>query len=107
MGRRIFHEADEADGESTGSMTWPKLKAHLRDKRVRAVFSIIGLEFWDLRLFFEMLAKNRDASAYDTDVAIGIDEFVFMCLRLGGTAKNADLNAIKYELSTVNRLTER
>merc|ERR1712190_431900 len=72
----------------------------MQDKKVQAVFGMLGLEIWDLRAFFDMLEITTKRN--NRVVRIRIDHFVLLCLRLGGKAKKADLSALKYEIECMH-----
>jgi len=88
--QKIFHNADV---RGTGTLTWPQLRLHLRDAKVRGYFKTLDLEAWDLHTFFDLLQAGDD----DEQPCVGIDQFVRGCMRLKCQVKNVDLMALRHD----------
>merc|ERR1712079_470041 len=91
-GRKSNGTVSSLDALDEGAkLTWPQLKVHLGDPRVRAYFKKIGLEPWHLRSFFQLL------KAGDEEPAVDLDQFIRGCMRLRCNVKNIDLMAALHE----------
>jgi hypothetical protein len=85
----------DADADNNGQVTWTEMRSHLEDPRVQAYFKTIGIDWWDLKTFFDLLHGAND----DAETGIDIRPFVHGCMRLKGKAKSVDVMAMRYELS--------
>merc|ERR1712032_1515137 len=85
--RQLFEDADMDDN---GTINEEEFNSHLEDVRIRAHLRSVGLEVDEARGLFKLLDIDRSGE-------IGIDEFVFGCLRLKGGAKAIDLATLMYE----------
>jgi len=91
-GRKSNGTVSSLDALDEGAkLTWPQLKVHLGDPRVRAHFKKIGLEPWHLRSFFQLL------KAGDEEPEVDLDQFIRGCMRLRCNVKNIDLMAALHE----------
>jgi len=85
--RDIFKQAD-CDG--SGSLSLDELETHLSDPKVIKHFGLLGIEISEARSMFKLLDLSRSGN-------IGVDEFVFGCMRIKGAAKTVDLLTLMYE----------
>mmetsp|Transcript_485 Transcript_485/g.775 ORF Transcript_485/g.775 Transcript_485/m.775 type:complete len:146 (-) Transcript_485:77-514(-) len=90
MLRRLQRIFDSTDEDHSGTITMQEFEDHLKDDRVAASFTSIGLEVNEARGLFRLLDMDHSG-------AISIDEFVFGCMRLKGNAKSVDLVTLMYE----------
>jgi len=75
-------------------LTWPKLKVHLGNPKVRTLFKKIDLEPWQLRSFFTLLQNGNE------EPEVAIDNFIRGCMRLRCHVKNIDLMSALQETKT-------
>lgn len=85
--KRVF---EEADLDRSGTLTVDEFEQHLQDSKVKAHFSSLGLHVDEARGLFRLLDMDRSNE-------IGIEEFLFGCMRLKGTASGIDLATMMYE----------
>jgi len=83
----IFRQAD-ADG--SGSLTWEEFEEHLFDDRLLTYLETLDLDLSDAHSLFNILDQDRKGE-------VSIDDFVWGCMRLKGTAKSMDLCTLLYE----------
>lgn len=85
--RSIFNEADN---ESSGTITADEFEELLEDQRVKAHMRALGLEIHEARGLFTLLDMDHCGDVF-------IDEFVTGCMRLKGNAKTLDMQMLMYE----------
>lgn len=79
--RRLF---EAGDTNADGTITLAELSTHLKDKRVRAQFDVMGMEIHEARGLFKLLDVSDQGF-------VTIEDFMFGCMRLKGGAKAVDL----------------
>merc|ERR1712066_605385 len=80
----------DADGDGSATITAQEFEIHLRDERVRAHLSSVGLKIHEALGLFKLLDTDNSGQ-------IAIEEFVVGCMRLKGGAKSIDLATLMYE----------
>lgn len=85
--RNFFYEADK---DGSGTLSWEEFESYLTDEKVQAYFGSLGLDVSQARALFMLLDVDESNS-------VGIEEFVFGCMRMKGEAKSIDVNMLLYE----------
>merc|ERR1719265_1323480 len=80
----------EADKEGTGEISASSLDECLNDPRMRAHLAAIGLDAAEAEGLFRLL--DLDSSG-----TITVEEFIFGCMRMRGSAKSIDMATLMYE----------
>eukprot|EP00929_Paragymnodinium_shiwhaense_P119894 TRINITY_DN91804_c0_g1_i1.p1 TRINITY_DN91804_c0_g1~~TRINITY_DN91804_c0_g1_i1.p1 ORF type:complete len:637 (-),score=122.52 TRINITY_DN91804_c0_g1_i1:68-1978(-) len=85
--KAIFNTIDE---DESGTVQITEIKSFLDQEPARVLFAALDLEIGDVQDLFVMLDK-------DGGDAIDLEEFVFGCLQLRGSAKALDVAKIRYD----------
>lgn len=85
--RNFFFEADK---DGSGTLSWEEFENYLQDEKVQAYFGTLGLDVSQARALFLLLDTDESNS-------VGIEEFVWGCMKLKGDAKSIDVNMLLYE----------
>merc|ERR1712205_202428 len=80
----------DSDDDKSGTLSWNEFEKHLGDRRVSAYMASLDLQVSELRVVFEILDTERIGT-------VTIDDFVWGCMRLRGTAKSVDMCTLLYE----------
>jgi len=80
----------DSDADNSGTLSWDEFEKHLGDRRVSAYLASLDLNVSELRVVFDILDTERTG-------CVTIDDFVWGCMRLRGTAKSVDMCTLLYE----------
>jgi Ca2+-binding EF-hand superfamily protein len=85
---------EELDYDNTQGISFEELATHLRDPRIGAYFSRLGVDVENAHKLFKLLDMDQDGS-------INASELSYGCLRLRGDAKNLDIEDVRRILKTM------
>jgi len=89
----------ETNTSSSGTLSWETFQRQMGDERIRAYLASLELDLSELRSVFSIMDHGGKGS-------LTIDEFVWGCMRLKGTAKSVDLCTLLFEHRQSRRLLE-
>lgn len=81
---------EEADADKSGMISWDEFKEYVRRKDIQAYLATQQLDAHDARQLWSILNV-------DDDNEVNIDDFIFGCMRLKGSAKSVDVVALLQE----------
>lgn len=85
---RQFFESVDVD--ESGNITFDELKTSLKDPEVRVYLEALGLEMTEAQGMFKLLDQDNSGS-------VNIEEFIYTCMHLLGSAKAVDLATLMAE----------
>jgi len=83
--------ADVLHVDCSGDLTWEDFSRIAEDARAQAVFSILGLEIRNPKLFYDVVR------CYQDDDSESFDAFLQSCMRMKGKASTLDVHALLYK----------
>jgi len=86
---------EEADADSSGTISWDEFKGYLENDRVKAYLSFQQLDAFDARTLFDILNEGNGDG-------MSIESFIVGCQRLKGVARSVDLVATLQETRSIN-----
>jgi len=88
--RQLTKIFQDADTDESGTLCLLELENHFQAPRVAAHLASMGLAVSEARAMFTLLDGDSSGN-------VGIEEFVFGCLRMKGNARSIDLQTLMYE----------
>merc|ERR1712060_410477 len=89
------------DSDGSGTISLAEFASFLNDDLYRSFFEVRGIDIKDAAMFFDLLSKVAGTNE------VQLDLFVEGCLRLKGPATCIDMQVLRYEVTSLNKLCER
>lgn len=92
----------EDDWQSSGTITAEDFEEYMISPTARALMSVLGLEVWDPRAFFQMMVAHGQ-SHHISSGKVDNSAFVLGCMQLRGQAKCTDIVGISTQLDAITK----
>jgi len=86
--KQIFMELDE---DESGNLNLEELVQHLKNPEIGAYFTRLGVDTDEIQTVFYLMDENHDET-------FSLEEFMWGCFRLRGSAKTLDLEILRQEV---------